>query len=124
MSYWVNMLSSWQTSGSSHLRYNDMCARIGDVHGKIDFLKARDLIDYMNPLRYLDPDSEAYKEAIEKGYKVWDTYYEVDGEIKGHHDIFDNQERIVEVLYGYYKKDNPWVRIDLKPFANMVSAAR
>jgi hypothetical protein len=36
--------------------------------------------------------------------------------VEGHHDIFDNRELVTEALYGYYHPDEPWVRIDLKPF--------
>jgi hypothetical protein len=42
--------------------------------------------------------------------------YQVNGPVEGHHDIFDNRELVTEALYGYYHPDEPWVRIDLKPF--------
>jgi hypothetical protein len=45
--------------------------------------------------------------------------YQVNGPVEGHHDIYANQELIAEFLYGYYHPDEPWVRIDLKPFLDL-----
>ena len=101
----------WKTSRTL-LRYSDLAKRVTDKYGKIDFAIARDLIDFMNPNRK--------EESVKNGYEGW-TRYEVDGEIEGHHDIFDNQELIMECLYGYYHADEPWVRIDLKPFVDIAN---
>lgn len=135
---WMQFLQTnyWKTSRTL-LRYSDLAKRVTDKYGKIDFATARDLIDFMNPNRYYEIDYEnsnvtitntGYDEAISQNYEPWDRYkvYDKDignkpgnGEIEGHHDIFDNQDLIMECLYGYYNPDEPWVRIDLKPFADI-----
>jgi hypothetical protein len=108
---WMQFLQKnyWKTSRTL-LRYSDLTKRVSDKYGRIDFATARDLIDFMNPNRE--------EESLRNGYEGW-TRYKVDGEIEGHHDIFDNQELIMECLYGYYRPDEPWVRIDLKPFIDI-----
>jgi hypothetical protein len=110
---WMQFLQKnyWKTSRTL-LRYSDLTARLTDEYGKIDFATARDLIDFMNPNRE--------KESLKNGYEGW-TRYEVRGEIQGHHDLFDNQDLIMECLYGYYNPDEPWVRVDLKPFVSIAS---
>jgi hypothetical protein len=87
-------------------RYDDLTKRLEKAYGAIDYNAAKDLIDFMNPNRdkFRDDDDSL------KGY------YKVNGEIKGHHDIFDNGELIMESLYGFYKPGEPWARVDLKPF--------
>lgn len=104
---WIQLIQGayWKTSQTLE-RYQDLNDRIIEAceSGPIDFAKARSLIDFMNPN---NTDG-----------KVWDRYT-VDGPVEGHHDLFDNQARIMECLYGYYHKDEPWVRIDLKPFTEL-----
>jgi hypothetical protein len=114
---WINMLQTGYWKGTKTLqRYSDLNKRILDAinQHRVDFETARDLIDFMNPLRYVDLKER--EDIIKKGYVPWDRF-EVDEPIEGHHDIFDNQELIMECLYGYYRAEEPWVRIDLKPFA-------
>lgn len=104
---WIQLIQGayWKTSQTLQ-RYQDLNDRILQAceTGTIDFAKARTLIDFMNP-----NNTEG---------KVWDRYT-IDGPVEGHHDVFDNQERIMECLYGYYHADEPWVRIDLKPFVEL-----
>jgi hypothetical protein len=112
---WVNMLQTGYWKGTKTLqRYSYLNSIIssGIGRGKIDFAAARDLIDFMNPLRYVE-DPHMINGFSPAGR------YEVDEPIEGHHDIFDNQELIMECLYGYYRADEPWVRIELKPFAGL-----
>ncbi len=110
-SLWMQFLQKnyWKTSRTLD-RYADLEKRIHDVYGKIDFETARYLIDFMNPNREEDSKNN--------GYEGW-TRYTVNGEIQGFHALYDNQDLIMECLYGYYKPDEPWVRIDLKPFADI-----
>ncbi len=96
---WISRLQDVYWSHSQTLeRYADLLDHIAQKYGSIDFASARDLIDFMNPNR-MD----------------WQRY-QVNGPVEGHHDIFDNRELVTEALYGYYHPDEPWVRIDLKPF--------
>ena len=114
---WVNMLQTGYWKGTKTLqRYSYLNSIISNAmgKGKIDFAKARDLIDFMNPLRYVD------NKFIINGFSP-DGRYKVGEPIEGHHDIFDNQELIMECLYGYYKVDEPWVRVGLKPFAELAA---
>jgi hypothetical protein len=69
--------------------------------------------------------NNGHEDALNMGYEPWNRYrvYDEDkgnepgnGEIEGHHDIFDNQDLIMECLYGFYKPDEPWIRVELKPF--------
>lgn len=104
---WIQLLQASYWKGSQTLeRYQDLNDRILQAceTGTIDFDKARTLIDFMNP-----NNTEG---------TVWDRYT-IDGPVEGHHDVFDNQARVMESLYGYYHKDEPWVRIDLKPFIEL-----
>jgi hypothetical protein len=66
----------------------------------------------------MNPNREA--DSIRDGYIGW-TRYTVNGEIQGFHALFDNQDLIMECLYGYYKLNEPWVRVDLKPFADITN---
>lgn len=102
MTPWMSLIGPYFTSSSySEDRYEDLYRRIDKVYGKIDFATARDLIDFLNPNR-----------------GEW-NYYFINGPVEGHHDIYANQELIAEFLYGYYHPDEPWVRIDLKPFLEL-----
>ncbi len=99
LSPWMELIGApdRKTSQTSE-RYEDLVSRIEKAYGSIDFAAARDLIDFLNPNR------GAWKK------------YAVNGQIEGHHDIFDNNALVMEALYGYYHPDEPWVRVDLKPF--------
>ena len=110
---WMQFLQTnyWKTSRTLD-RYRDLEKRIHHEYGNIDFETARYLIDFMNPNRKA--------KSIEDGYEGW-TRYKVNGEIEGFHALFDNQDLIMECLYGYYNPDEPWVRVDLKPFADIAS---
>ncbi len=88
-------------------RYNKMVELIGDDYGNIDYAKARDIIDFMNPNRGIDNLKR----------------YKVGGPVEGHHALIDNRARTVEALFGYYAdwgkgEDDIWVKLDLKPFAD------
>jgi hypothetical protein len=88
-------------------RYNKMVELIGNDYGRIDYAKARDIIDFLNPNRNID---------MLKRYKIG-------GPVEGHHAIIDNKALTVEALFGYYGDweggvDDVWVRLDLKPFAD------
>jgi hypothetical protein len=99
LSPWMELIGSPDRKTSqTRERYEDLVSRIGKAYGSIDFAAARDLIDFLNPNR-----------------GEWNKYA-VNGQIEGHHDIFDNQALVMEALYGYYHPGEPWVRVDLKPF--------
>jgi hypothetical protein len=88
-------------------RYNKMVELIGDDYGNIDYAKAREIIDFMNPNRNIDNLKR----------------YKVGGPVEGHHALIDNKARTVEALFGYYGNwgssvDDLWVKLDLKPFAD------
>ncbi|HEY9160081.1 MAG TPA: carcinine hydrolase/isopenicillin-N N-acyltransferase family protein [Desulfomonilia bacterium] len=87
-------------------RYNKMVEMIGNDYGNIDYEKAREIIDFMNPNRNIDNLKR----------------YKIGGPVEGHHAIIDNRARTVKALFGYYGDwakgvDDSWVRLDLKPFA-------
>jgi hypothetical protein len=88
----------FKKGSESEDRYEDLVSLISKSYGSIDFEKARELIDFMNPNR-----------------GRWDTY-KVTGPVEGHHDVIDNTARVIESLFGYYNPDEPWVRIDLSKF--------
>jgi hypothetical protein len=88
-------------------RYNKMVELIGKDYGNISYSKARDIIDFLNPNRYIDELKR----------------YKIGGPVEGHHAIIDNRARTVEALFGYYGDwnkgvDDVWVKLDLKPFAD------
>lgn len=96
---WIFPIHSiYYRASETQERYDDLVGLLKQQYGRIDLAAARDIIDFMNPK-----------------WERWDTY-KPGGEVEGHHDIFDNGERVMESLYGYYREDNPWVRIDLKAF--------
>jgi hypothetical protein len=87
-------------------RYNKMVELIGNDYGTIDYAKAREIIDFLNPNRNIDELKR----------------YKIGGPVEGHHAIIDNRARTVEALFGYYGDwnkgvDDVWVKLDLKPFA-------
>ncbi len=105
---WMILMAGAEKGASKSIeRYDDLLGRLTaeGVYGNIDYDTAKNLIDFMNPNRNTS-DSDP-----------WNGYYEVDGEIEGHHDIFDNTNLTMESLYGIYHPDEPWAKVDLKPFA-------
>jgi hypothetical protein len=88
-------------------RYETLYDVMDKCYGHIDFDVARDLADFLNPNSVFG----------NLGY-----YESGDIEIEGHHAIIDNQNLIMEALFGYYGPDpenkTPWAKIDLKPFVD------
>jgi hypothetical protein len=105
---WMILMAGAEKGASKSIeRYDDLLGRLTaeGVYGSIDYDAAKNLIDFMNPNR----------NTVESD--PWNGYYEVDGEIEGHHDIFDNTNLTMESLYGFYHPDEPWAKVDLRPFA-------
>jgi hypothetical protein len=101
------MAGAEKKTSESVERYDDLLGRLtaDGVYGHIDYDTAKNLIDFMNPNRNTGQSDP------------WNGYYKVDGQVGGHHDIFDNTNLTMECLYGYYHPDEPWAKVDLKPFA-------
>lgn len=118
-SWWVQTIKGLFIGDDTYERYDDLNARLTDAYGAIDYEKAKEMIDFLNPLRYADKDSDEYRNMIEKGFRDWEGYYEVDAPIEGHHNIYDNQDMIAESLFGSYSSGNVWARVDLKPFKDL-----
>ena len=104
LSPWMKLVAGAEIKGSVTIeRYEDLNKRLDEAYGTIDYEKARDLIDFMNPNRG----------------GIWKDYYTIDGEIGGHRDIFDNGALTMECLYGFYHPGEPWAKVDIKPFLKM-----
>ena len=104
LSPWMKLVAGAEIKSSLTVeRYTDLNKRLDEAYGAIDYEMARDLIDFMNPNRG----------------GIWKDYYTIDGEIGGHHDIFDNGALTMESLYGFYHPDEPWAKVDIKPFLQM-----
>jgi len=101
LSPWMRLVAGAEIKTSVTVeRYQDLNQRLVDAYGSIDYEAARDLIDFMNPNRG----------------GLWKDYYKINGEIEGHHDLFDNTNLTMECLYGFYNQNEPWAFVDLKPF--------
>jgi hypothetical protein len=101
LSPWMRLVAGAEIKTSVTVeRYEDLNSQLLDAYGSIDYETARDLIDFMNPNRG----------------GLWKDYYKINGEIEGHHDLFDNANLTMECLYGFYNLNEPWAFVDLKPF--------
>jgi len=94
-------------------RYNKMVELIGNDYGHVNYAKAREIIDFLNPNRGIDPLKR----------------YNIGGPVAGHHALIDNKAQTVEALFGYYGDwqngvADPWIMLDLKPFAAWHRAVR
>ncbi len=104
---WMRLMAGAEKETSESVaRYDEFIKGLtsDDVYGKINYDFAKNMIDFLNPNRHLDADDP------------WNGYYTVNGRIGGHHDIFDNTALTMECLYGFYHPDEPWAKVDLKPF--------
>ena len=104
---WINFYSSGVLPSSTR-RYAQLIELLEQDYGRIDFEKARELIDFLNPNRKDSQGNNRY-------------HYEVHGPIAGHHAIIDNKTRTIEVLFGYYSdwskgEQDYWARINLEQF--------
>jgi hypothetical protein len=104
---WINYYSSAVLPAST-MRYSLLNGLVEQDYGRIDFEKARELIDFLNPNRKDSQGNNRY-------------HYKIHGPIEGHHAIIDNKARTIEALFGYYSdwskgERDYWARINLEQF--------
>ncbi len=85
-------------------RYEHLLGLI-EESDKIDYERARWLIDFLNP---------NHEQAVTF------SNYAPGGPVKGHHAIIDNNNATIEALFGFYGPDQenrtPWIRLNLRDF--------
>jgi len=126
---WTNKLTAEKLPDDTQWRYDELNARILQAldRSPISYAQARNLIDYLSPLRKPPagyyyaaegPWSESYadKGQWSRDYAIGDTWKQnrkriaVGGAVL----LFDLKARTAEAKYGYHADD--WVKISLKRY--------